>query len=279
MQGNVTADGQVRSLRFGSANWASEGLPPSTAEALQQAADMHAQDSVVSVLVDSLHSETSTAQSSQASSSSSNGVGLNGSGRGLHSTSSNGHLQHQGRGTQEGTSWAATPATASNNSSNSNRSSSSSTDNGTSSSRRDSSSSGNSNITSGQADSFPSSQGPRLYLFTFQDTVDSRSAAAVAALQQGSWRRPEHRRLPSKALSNPLHKTLTASSAGQRPSRDALHVMMLTGDTAASAERYAEQLGIADVRAGLTPEQKLQVRHAQYDKAQPPSQSHAHGAL
>ena len=57
-----------------------------------------------------------------------------------------------------------------------------------------------------------------------QDTLNERSTAAVAALLNGRWE-------------------------GSRQQRDAKHVVMLTGDNPASAERIARLVGIQDVRA------------------------------
>ena len=57
-----------------------------------------------------------------------------------------------------------------------------------------------------------------------QDTLNERSIAAVEALMAGRWE-------------------------GSRPGRDAKHVVMLTGDNAASAARIARLVGIKDVRA------------------------------
>lgn len=75
---------------------------------------------------------------------------------------------------------------------------------------------------------------PQVWVFAFEDTVHQRSAAALQSLRQGSW-----------------------LGWGQKERR--LTVMMLTGDNEASAQRVAKQLQIEDVRAGLSPEQKLQV--------------------
>lgn len=80
---------------------------------------------------------------------------------------------------------------------------------------------------------------PVIRLFTFDDSVHQQSAEAVAALEQGSWR------------------------TGRLRKADAVRVVMLTGDRTDSAQRVAQQLGISHVRAGLTPEQKLEVRHCQ----------------
>lgn len=77
----------------------------------------------------------------------------------------------------------------------------------------------------------------QVWVFAFEDTVHERSAAALQSLRQGSWLGRER---------------------GRKESR--LTVMMLTGDNEASAQRVAQQLHIQDVRAGLSPEQKLQVR-------------------
>jgi Zn2+/Cd2+-exporting ATPase len=77
-----------------------------------------------------------------------------------------------------------------------------------------------------------------IWVFTLADTVRSVSAAAVSALQRGSWAGP-----PSN----------TASAV---PSR-ACHVVMLTGDNEASAARIAGKLGIDYVMSGLNPEDKL----------------------
>ena len=73
-----------------------------------------------------------------------------------------------------------------------------------------------------------------VWVFTFEDTMHQGSAAAVQELQKGSWHH-----------NNSNHKTL--------------RLMMLTGDNEDSAQRVARQLNIADVKAGLSPEQKLQV--------------------
>ena len=74
----------------------------------------------------------------------------------------------------------------------------------------------------------------QIWIFAFEDTVHERSAAALETLRQGAWR-------------------------GRGSKQKQLRVMMLTGDNEASAQRVAQQLGIEDVRAGLSPEQKLQV--------------------
>ena len=74
----------------------------------------------------------------------------------------------------------------------------------------------------------------QIWVFAFEDTVHQRSAAALEDLRQGSW-----------------------LGRGRKEKR--VRVMMLTGDKEASAQRVAKQLKIDDVRAGLSPEQKLQV--------------------
>lgn len=74
----------------------------------------------------------------------------------------------------------------------------------------------------------------QVWVFAFEDTVHQRSAAALQSLRQGSW-----------------------LGRGRKERR--LTVIMLTGDNEASAQRVAKQLQIEDVRAGLSPEQKLQV--------------------
>ncbi len=74
----------------------------------------------------------------------------------------------------------------------------------------------------------------QIWVFAFEDTVHQRSAAALEDLREGSW-----------------------LGRGRKEKR--VRVMMLTGDNEASAKRVAKQLKIDDVRAGLSPEQKLQV--------------------
>lgn len=74
----------------------------------------------------------------------------------------------------------------------------------------------------------------QIWVFAFEDTVHQRSAAALGDLREGSW-----------------------LGRGRKEKR--VRVMMLTGDNEASAQRVAKQLKIDDVRAGLSPEQKLQV--------------------
>ena len=74
----------------------------------------------------------------------------------------------------------------------------------------------------------------QIWVFAFEDTVHQRSAAALGDLREGSW-----------------------LGMGRKEKR--VRVMMLTGDNEASAQRVAKQLKIDDVRAGLSPEQKLQV--------------------
>ena len=74
----------------------------------------------------------------------------------------------------------------------------------------------------------------QIWVFAFEDTVHQRSAAALEDLREGTW-----------------------LGRGRKEKR--VRVMMLTGDNEASAKRVAKQLKIDDVRAGLSPEQKLQV--------------------
>eukprot|EP00884_Botryococcus_braunii_P016766 jgi/Botrbrau1/3773/Bobra.0183s0008.1 len=74
---------------------------------------------------------------------------------------------------------------------------------------------------------------PSVRIFKFQDTLQVRSAAAVKSLQDGTW---------------------SSSRAHRRP----FQVIMLTGDNEASAQRISRQLGILDVRAGLTPAEKVE---------------------
>lgn len=74
----------------------------------------------------------------------------------------------------------------------------------------------------------------QIWVFAFEDTVHQRSAAALEDLREGSW-------------------------LGRGRKEKQVRVMMLTGDNEASAQRVAKQLKIDDVRAGLSPEQKLQV--------------------
>ncbi len=74
----------------------------------------------------------------------------------------------------------------------------------------------------------------QIWVFAFEDTVHQRSAAALEDLREGSW-------------------------LGRGRKEKHVRVMMLTGDNEASAQRVAKQLKIDDVRAGLSPEQKLQV--------------------
>ena len=73
----------------------------------------------------------------------------------------------------------------------------------------------------------------RCRAFTFEDQVRSSSAAALDALQQGSWRTSGPSRwfgwLPG----------LGGLFRDQARPADALHVMMLTGDNVASARNIA----------------------------------------
>ena len=69
--------------------------------------------------------------------------------------------------------------------------------------------------------------------FTFEDQVRSSSAAALDALQRGSWRTSG----PARWLGwLPVLGRLFRNRARQE---DALHVMMLTGDNVASAHSIA----------------------------------------
>ena len=76
-----------------------------------------------------------------------------------------------------------------------------------------------------------------LWLFTFEDSIHQRSAAALDALRQGTWQ------------------------GSARQTEKKLRVMMLTGDNEATAKKVARQLQIDEVRAGLSPQQKLQVSY------------------
>mmetsp|Transcript_14470 Transcript_14470/g.43757 ORF Transcript_14470/g.43757 Transcript_14470/m.43757 type:complete len:906 (-) Transcript_14470:1020-3737(-) len=82
------------------------------------------------------------------------------------------------------------------------------------------------------ADSYGS--GALVRLLSFRDTLNQRSMWTVKALRTGWW--------PGGRASHSKH---------------AVNVTMLTGDTQASADYFAQQLGISDVRAGLAPEDKL----------------------
>eukprot|EP00887_Chlorella_sp_A99_P006718 scaffold3.g6718.t1 len=75
--------------------------------------------------------------------------------------------------------------------------------------------------------------GRRVWVATFEDSVRKQSSAAVGALQTGSW-------------------------AGHASPAHSVDVLMLTGDNEANAARVAAKLGISNVLAGLTPAQKLQ---------------------
>lgn len=87
--------------------------------------------------------------------------------------------------------------------------------------------------TDGPADS-ESQEGILIWLFMFEDSIHQRSAAALDALRQGAWHGPHKRKRK-------------------------LRVMMLTGDTEATANKVAQQLHIDEIQAGLSPQQKLQV--------------------
>ena len=73
-------------------------------------------------------------------------------------------------------------------------------------------------------------EGTLIWLFTFEDSIHQRSAAALEALREGTWQGPGK------------HK-------------QKLRVMMLTGDNEATANKVAMQLHIQDVSAGLSPHQ------------------------
>ena len=75
----------------------------------------------------------------------------------------------------------------------------------------------------------------QIWVFEFEDTVHQRSAESLEDLREGSW-------------------------MGRGNQQKRLRVMIITGDNEASAQRVAKQLNIQEVRAGLSPEQKLQVQ-------------------
>ena len=183
VEGTVHSLGQSRQLRFGSQDYASQGLSSSQQDALTHVCHQQGKDKVISVLV------TSSRSRDPASTSDSRTNKLNDS------------------PTTSQQSFAADSPTHS-----------------------------SSSLSSSQSDSSTSEQGRsnQIWVFAFQDTVHQRSAAALESLRKGSW-------------------------LGRGNKEKRLRVMMLTGDNEASAERVAEQLQIEDVRAGLSPEQKLQV--------------------
>lgn len=177
VQGTLHKSGKKRCIRFGSEAFASQSLPRSQQDAVQQACLKQGVDRVISVLVDSAADPDTSSSDSQKPSSSQQG-------------------------------WAAD------------------------SSRQ--SSAPESQSTSSQQGNGSDTQ---VWVFAFEDTVHERSAAALQSLRQGSW-----------------------LGRGRGRKEKELTVMMLTGDNEASAQRVAQQLDIQDVRAGLSPEQKLQVR-------------------
>ena len=72
----------------------------------------------------------------------------------------------------------------------------------------------------------------QIWAFVYEDTVRSRSMGAIDTLQKGSW------------------------ATEQPTARRACRVLMLTGDNEASATKVAKVLGIKEVFAGLSPENK-----------------------
>ena len=83
---------------------------------------------------------------------------------------------------------------------------------------------------------------PDVRFFQFSDKVRSKSQAAVERIRGAAWRRRRGRLGP-------------AGGAG----KDAIDVMMLTGDNAQSAEKVARAMAIDLVHAGLSPEAKLKL--------------------
>lgn len=74
---------------------------------------------------------------------------------------------------------------------------------------------------------------PEVRVFAFEDPVRSRSRDGLAVLSEGK--------------------------VEGAPSGRSWGVVMLTGDNEKSAGRVGRLLGIGDVRAGLTPDEKLEV--------------------
>ncbi|KAJ9514697.1 hypothetical protein QJQ45_028425, partial [Haematococcus lacustris] len=83
-------------------------------------------------------------------------------------------------------------------------------------------------------------------VFGFEDLVQPGTAAAVAALQHGAWRRP---------------------GSGLAWPGDRKRVVLLTGDNQAVAAHVAASVGISQVMAGLKPEDKLQWVQAHGEQA------------
>lgn len=80
----------------------------------------------------------------------------------------------------------------------------------------------------------PSSADPETLIFGFEDPLRARSRDGLAVLRDGL-----------------VEGTPRGKGWG---------LVMLTGDNAKSAGHVGELLGIGDVRAGLTPDEKLEVR-------------------
>ncbi|GIL76467.1 hypothetical protein Vretimale_5996 [Volvox reticuliferus] len=88
---------------------------------------------------------------------------------------------------------------------------------------------------------------PRIAVFTFEDVVRPGVREAVAALQDGSWRR----RSRMKGAAD------TSGGSPTSESGSALRVVMLTGDNPAVAASVAGGLSISDYRAAMLPQDKL----------------------
>ncbi|EFJ47598.1 hypothetical protein VOLCADRAFT_117840 [Volvox carteri f. nagariensis] len=89
---------------------------------------------------------------------------------------------------------------------------------------------------------------PRVALFCFEDVVRPGVREAVAALQNGSWRRRRGERVGADEAAPPPPSGATA----------ALRVVMLTGDNPAVAASVAGGLAISEYRAAMLPQDKLQ---------------------